>query len=73
MAKGKEYCKMGHDLEVPFAQKLLQHSKEGLTKFEVEDIYRVGLVGKRGSMHHNVVAVAINDGEKKTSQNRVQG
>ncbi len=46
-AKGKEYCKMGQNLEVPFARKLLQHSKEGLTKYKIEKIFRVGLVAKR--------------------------
>jgi hypothetical protein len=30
--KGKEYCKMGQNLEVPSERKLLQHPKEGLTK-----------------------------------------
>jgi hypothetical protein len=45
-AKGKEYCKMGQNLELPFAQKLLQQSKEGLTLFQIENVYRVGLVEK---------------------------
>jgi len=36
--KGRKYCMMGHDLEIPFARKLLQHSQEGLTFFIVEEI-----------------------------------
>ncbi len=68
-AQGREYCKMGHALELPFARKLLQHSKEGLTKFSVERIYRVGLVSKRGRPYAKascdfVAAISI-DGEKK--------
>jgi hypothetical protein len=50
-AKGREFCKLGHDLEIPFARKLLQQSKEGLTKFTMEKIYRVGLVGKRDHLY----------------------
>jgi hypothetical protein len=68
-AKGKEYCKMGHNLELPFAQKLLQHSKEGLTIFQVEDIYRVGLVGKKDEMYAKAscdfVAGIVIAGEKQ--------
>jgi hypothetical protein len=45
-AKGKEYCKMGQDLELPYALKLLKHSKEGLTKFHVSQLYHVGLLAK---------------------------
>jgi hypothetical protein len=45
-ANGKEYSKMGHKLEVPFAKRLLEHSMMGLSKIKVEEIYRVGLVGK---------------------------
>ncbi len=60
---------MGHALELPFAKKLLQHSKEGLTKFQVEDIYRVGLVGKKGRPYAKAscdfIAVVNIDGEKK--------
>jgi hypothetical protein len=67
-AKGREYCKMGHTLELPFAWKLLQHSKEGLTKFQVEDIFHVGLVGKRGRPYAKescdlITVISIN-GEK---------
>ncbi len=50
-AKGREFCKLGHYLEIPFARKLLQHSKEGLTKFTAEKIYHVGLVGKRDHLY----------------------
>jgi len=68
-AKGREYCKMGHQLELPFAHKLLQHAKEGLTLFIVEDIYCVGLVGKCSMMHAKAscdfIAIVVIDGEKK--------
>jgi len=50
-ANGKEYSKMGHKLEVPFAKRLLEHSMMGLTKIKVEEIYRVGLVGKEGEAY----------------------
>ncbi len=50
-AKGKEYCKSGHQLELPFGKKLLKHSKEGITRFRVEKLFRVGLVGKNGEMY----------------------
>lgn len=50
-AKGKEYCKSGHQLEGPFGKKLLQHSIEGKTKFKVESLYRVGLVCKTGEVY----------------------
>jgi hypothetical protein len=50
-AKGREFCKLGHELELPFAIKLLQQSKEGLTKFTVEKIYRVGLAGKKDKLY----------------------
>ncbi len=60
---------MGHALELPFAQKLLQHSKEGLTLFIVENIYRVGMVAKQGMLYAKAscdfVAGVIIDGEKK--------
>jgi hypothetical protein len=49
-AKGKEYCKTGQNLEVPFARKLLLHSKEGHALFECKNIYRVGLLGREGEM-----------------------
>lgn len=68
-AKGKEFCKLGHELELPFARKLLQHSKEGLTIFDVEKIYRVSLVGKMNEMYVKAlcdfVASAVIDGEKQ--------
>ncbi len=68
-AKGRDYCKMGHALELPFARKLLQHSKEGLTKFEVERVYHVGLVSRRGrpsaKASFDFVAVANINGERK--------
>ena len=50
-AKGKEFCKLGHELELPFVIKLLKHSDEGLTKFTVEKIYRVGLLGKKDELY----------------------
>jgi len=50
-AKGREFCKLGHELELPFAIKFLQQSKEGHTKFTVEKIYCVGLVGKKGKLY----------------------
>jgi len=68
-AKDSEYCRMGHALELPFARKLLQHSKEGLTKFEVERVYHVGLVSRRGrpsaKASCDFVAVANINGERK--------
>jgi hypothetical protein len=68
-AKGKEFCKLGHQLETPFTRKLLQHSKEGLSKFEVEKIYRVVFVGKSNEMFIKAscdfVAGAVIDGEKQ--------
>jgi hypothetical protein len=67
-AKGREYCKIGNALKLPFARKLLQHSKEGLTKFEVERVYRVGLVSRRGrpsaKASCDFVAVANINGER---------
>jgi hypothetical protein len=69
MPKGKEYCKMGQNLELPYARKLLQHSKEGLTIFQIDDIYRVGLVGKKNEMYAkascNFVAAAVIAGEEQ--------
>jgi hypothetical protein len=50
-AKGKEYCKTGHQLEIPLGKKLLKHSKENITIFQVEKLYRVGLVGKSDEMY----------------------
>jgi hypothetical protein len=50
-AKGKVYSKKDHDLEVPFAKKLPQYSKQGLTKIEVCKIYQVGLVSKWGELY----------------------
>ena len=50
-AKGKEYCKTGHQLEIPLGKKLLKHSKENITIFKVEKLYRVGLVGKSDEMY----------------------
>jgi hypothetical protein len=68
-AKGREYCKMGHALELPFARKLLQHSKEGLMTFEVERGYCVGLVSRRGrpsvKASCDFVAVTNINGERK--------
>jgi hypothetical protein len=68
-AKGKEYSKMGHQLEIPFAKKLLMHSRQGLTKIEVNEIYQVGLVGKIGEPYAKAscdfIAVAVSpEGEK---------
>ncbi len=64
-AKGKEYCKSGHQLELPFGKKLLKHSKEGITRFRVEKLYLVGLVGKSGEMYAkasaNFIGIAIID------------
>jgi len=42
---------MGHKLEVPFTKRLLDHSRMGLTKVNVEEIYHVGLVGKEGEAY----------------------
>jgi len=68
-AKGKEYCKMGQNLELPLARKLLQHSKEGLTIFQIDDIYRVGLVGNKHELHAKAscdfVAGAVIEGEEQ--------
>lgn len=44
-AKGKEYCKMGQELEIPFITKLLKHSRQGITRFHVKKILFWG--GKR--------------------------
>jgi hypothetical protein len=67
-AKGREYCKMGQNLELPFAKMLLKQSKLGLTKFPVEQIYRVGLVGKEGELYAKAscdfIAGALIGGEK---------
>jgi hypothetical protein len=67
-AKGKEYSKMGHNLEVPFAKRLLKHSRMGLTKIKVEEIYRVGSVGKEGEAYAKAscdfIAVATVENEK---------
>ncbi len=66
-AKGKEFCKLGRDLEIPFARKLLQQSKEGLTMFEVQKIYLVGLVGKKNHLYAKVscdfIAGVVAEGE----------
>lgn len=60
---------MGQNLELPLAQKLLQHSKEGLTIFQINDIYQVGLVGKKYELYAKVscdfVASAVIAGEKQ--------
>jgi hypothetical protein len=68
-AKGKEYCKMGQNLELPLARKLLQHSKEGLTIFQIDDIYRVGLVGKKHELYSKAscdfIAGAVIGGEEQ--------
>ena len=65
-AKGKEYCKLGLQLEGPFGKKLLQHSSDGITKFKVEGLYRVGLVGRGDEMYAKAstdfVAIAIVEG-----------
>lgn len=65
-ARGKEYCKAGHQLELPYGNKLLQHSKEGITKFKVENLFRVGLVGKHGELYAKAstdfIGVGVIDG-----------
>ena len=65
-AKGKEFCKSGHQLERPFGEKLLKHSKEGITKFKVEELFRVGLVGRADAMYTKAstdfIGLAIIDG-----------
>jgi hypothetical protein len=67
-AKGKEYCKSGHQLERPFGNNLLQHSKEGITRFRVLKLFCVGLVGKNGEMYAkasaNFIGVAIIHGRE---------
>jgi hypothetical protein len=67
-AKGKEFCKLGHKLEIPLARKLLHHSEEVLTLFQVEKVYCVGLVAKNDEADVKAscdfVAVAVIDGEK---------
>ncbi len=67
-AKGKEYSKMGHILEVPFAKRLLKHLRMGITKITVEEIYRVGLVSKEGEAYAKAscdfIAVATVENEK---------
>jgi hypothetical protein len=59
---------MGQDLELPYAQKLLKHSKEGLTKFHVSQLYRVGLLAKCNALYAKAscdfIAGAEIDGEK---------
>jgi hypothetical protein len=59
---------MGHDLELLYAKQLLKHSKEGLTRFTVDKIYRVSLVGKREEIYSKAsfdfIAVATVEGEK---------
>ena len=68
-AKGKEYCKAGQRLEVPFARRLMEHSNSGLTKFRVERIYQVGLLGKTGSLYAKAscdfVAGVLIDGDEE--------
>ncbi len=68
-AKGKVYCKMGQNLELPLARRLLQHSKEGLNIFQIDDIYRVGLVGKKHELYSkassNFIAGAVIRGEEQ--------
>lgn len=68
-AKGKEFCKLGHAMEISYAKNLLEHSKEGLTSFEVEKIYRVGLVAKRDEVYAKAscdfVAGAVIEGERQ--------
>lgn len=65
-AKGKEFCKSGHQLEGPFGEKLLKHSKEGITKFRVKQLFRVGLVGKSDAIYAKAstdfIGLAIIDG-----------
>jgi hypothetical protein len=67
-AKGKEYSKAGHNLEVPFARRLLKHSRLGITKIKVDEIYRVGLVSKEGEAYAKAscdfIAVATVENEK---------
>ena len=67
-AKGKEYCKMGQDLEIPFVKQLSKHSDKGITKFTIKSIYRVGLVAREGEMHVKAscdfIAGAIVNGEE---------
>ena len=48
-AEGLEYCKIGHDSEVPLAIQFLGHSCKGDTSgFVVHGISRPGLVAKKG-------------------------
>jgi hypothetical protein len=67
-AKGKEYCKSGLKLELPFGRKLLQHSQEGISKFRVERLYCVGLVGRNDAPFAKASAdflgLAIIEGEE---------
>jgi hypothetical protein len=67
-AKEKAYCKMGQDRELPYALKLLKHSKDGLTKFHVSQLYCVGLLGKCNAMYAKAscdfIAGAVIDGER---------
>jgi hypothetical protein len=66
--KGKEYCKMGHNLELPYAELLLMHSKEALTYFIVDEIFCVGLVGKENELYakasFDFMAVTIIENQK---------
>ena len=51
-AEGSEYCKIGHESEVPLAKQLLRHSQEGATAgFVIHGISRPGLVGKKGKLY----------------------
>ena len=48
-AEGLEYCKIGHESEVPLVLQFLNHSKSGDTSsFVVDGISRPGLVQKKG-------------------------
>jgi hypothetical protein len=50
---------MGQNLELPLARTLLPHSKEGLTIFQIDDIYRVGLVGKNMNYIPRPLAISL--------------
>jgi hypothetical protein len=68
-AKGKEFCKLGHELEIPFAKKLIEHSNAELTLFKVEKIFCMGLVAKQDELYVKAscdfVTCAVVEGERQ--------
>jgi hypothetical protein len=60
-AKGKEYNKMEHKLEVPFAKRLLEHSMMGLIRLRLKRFIELDWLVRRGKpvQKHHVILLLL--------------